>query len=249
MIYIWNECQESGSYQLTREELLDIHPDLPDFADAIVEAKLGRSADDGTIYICGTKGRIEWLAKARENAKYGVLGRDYGAKGGRPRNPRTGDKENSHAGVTETPTRGGGGNPPPAPAPAPAHKDGEEHIVPPDPLPYREIIGDLNARAGTAYKTGAATRELIHARWAEGFRLEDFRKVHRTKVAEWAGTDQAKFLRPETLYNRKKFEAYLNQPEPVRGRGALQALYKDRAFTDEPEDPFQAAQNGGGGDV
>jgi uncharacterized phage protein (TIGR02220 family) len=79
-----------------------------------------------------------------------------------------------------------------------------------DTLPYAEIIADLNSKGGFKYKTGSATRKLIHARFADGFKKEDFFRVHTVKIAEWANTNMSKFLRPETLYSNK-FDSYLNQ--------------------------------------
>jgi len=80
-----------------------------------------------------------------------------------------------------------------------------------DIVPYREIIEYLNHEAGTKYKSSSrSTREHIHARWEDGFKLEDFRSVIDKKVASWTGTDQEKYLRPETLFGTK-FEGYLNE--------------------------------------
>lgn len=79
--------------------------------------------------------------------------------------------------------------------------------------PYVEIIADLNLNASTNFKSNAkSTKGWIRARWEEGFRLEDFKTVHRKKCAEWKGTKWAKYLCPETLYSNK-FEKYLNQRE------------------------------------
>jgi len=78
-------------------------------------------------------------------------------------------------------------------------------------LPYAEIIGDLNKKAGTKYRsTTPKTQGLIKTRFGEGFTLEDFKTVHTKKCKEWLGGEYAKFLRPETLYGTK-FEGYLNQ--------------------------------------
>jgi len=78
-------------------------------------------------------------------------------------------------------------------------------------IPYAEIIADLNLQAGMNYKSdGKVARQKIHARWQEGFRLDDFKIVHRKKVQDWKGGDMSKYLRPETLYGNK-FEGYLNQ--------------------------------------
>lgn len=82
-----------------------------------------------------------------------------------------------------------------------------------DPIPYKEIIDYLNMRTGSQYRhTTKKTRELIRARWNEGFRLEDFKTVIDKKCVEWIGTEWEKFLRPETLFRAGKFESYLNQP-------------------------------------
>ena len=83
------------------------------------------------------------------------------------------------------------------------------------PLPYKKIIDYLNEKAGTKYhSTSAKTKKLIHARFSEGFKLDDFKAVITKKTDEWLNTDMAKYLRPETLFGTK-FEAYLNQKEGV----------------------------------
>jgi len=75
------------------------------------------------------------------------------------------------------------------------------------------IIEYLNSRLNTHYKTSSSkTRDLIKARFNDGYTLDDFQKVIDTKVDEWQNDDKmSKFLRPETLFSNK-FESYLNQP-------------------------------------
>jgi len=83
--------------------------------------------------------------------------------------------------------------------------DKEEYI------PYREIIFYLNEKTGSKYKVSSEkTKGLIKARWNEKFTLEDFKLVIDKKVASWTGTDQEKYLRPETLFGTK-FEGYVNE--------------------------------------
>ncbi|MDO7802357.1 conserved phage C-terminal domain-containing protein [Pediococcus acidilactici] len=83
----------------------------------------------------------------------------------------------------------------------------EPHI---DLKTFKEIISYLNEKAGTKYRaSGSKTQRLIKARFNDGFNDEDFKKVINIKVAEWSGTDMAKYLRPETLFGTK-FESYLN---------------------------------------
>ena len=57
---------------------------------------------------------------------------------------------------------------------------------------------------------GTSNRRFIRARWNDGFKFEDFKAVNKVKAEEWLNTDQAKYLRPETLYG-PKFEGYVNQ--------------------------------------
>lgn len=78
-------------------------------------------------------------------------------------------------------------------------------------IPYQEIIDYLNEKTGKNFRhTTNKTKSFIEARWNEDFREEDFKKVVDVKVAEWKGTDQDKYLRPETLFGTK-FEGYRNQ--------------------------------------
>src|SRR5690625_3172079 len=86
-------------------------------------------------------------------------------------------------------------------------EDKEEEIV-----PYAEIINYLNEIADKNYRTSTSkTKTLIHARWKEGFRVDDFKKVIDVKNNEWKNDkSMQKFIRPETLFGTK-FEGYLNQ--------------------------------------
>lgn len=86
-------------------------------------------------------------------------------------------------------------------------------------IPYKKILDYLNQKTGKHYRSNAKTnRDLIKARWNEGFRFDDFEKVIDNMVAEWKGTGitfssgelAEKYLRPETLFSGK-FDRYLNE--------------------------------------
>lgn len=82
-------------------------------------------------------------------------------------------------------------------------------------LPYKDIVNYLNEKAGKSFKsTSAKTQKSIKARWNEGYRLDDFKKVIETKVAEWTGGPMERYIRPETLFGTK-FEGYLNQGDVI----------------------------------
>lgn len=85
-----------------------------------------------------------------------------------------------------------------------------------DSLPYKEIIDYLNDQTNKTYKhTTKKTKTLIHARWNEGFRLDDFKRVIDNKVTAWRGGEMERYLRPETLFGTK-FEGYLNETPTQR---------------------------------
>lgn len=79
-------------------------------------------------------------------------------------------------------------------------------------IPYSEIVDHLNQKTGSKYKKSSQkTRDLIRARWNDGFRIEDFKLVIDKKSANWLkDPNMVKFLRPETLFGNK-FEGYLNE--------------------------------------
>ncbi|PGY05377.1 conserved phage C-terminal domain-containing protein [Bacillus sp. AFS031507] len=81
-------------------------------------------------------------------------------------------------------------------------------------IPFDKIIQYLNEKTGKNFRSGSnKTKELIHARYGEGFTLEDFIRVIDLKSVDWqSDPNWNKFLRPETLFGTK-FEAYLNQQE------------------------------------
>lgn len=86
-----------------------------------------------------------------------------------------------------------------------------------DRVPYKQIVDYLNERTNSKYRhTTAKTKDLIKARWNEGFRLDEFKVVIDKKSEEWLKDSiMSNFLRPETLFGTK-FESYLNQKGNVK---------------------------------
>lgn len=79
-------------------------------------------------------------------------------------------------------------------------------------IPYKEICDYLNIRTNSNYRsTTKKTKDLIKARFNEGFTLDDFKTVIDKKTIDWLEDgEMSKYLRPETLFGTK-FESYLNQ--------------------------------------
>lgn len=93
-------------------------------------------------------------------------------------------------------------------------------------IPYVEIINYLNDVACKNYRSSTRkTKDLIKARWNEGFRLDDFKKVIDIKTTQWINDEKMnKFLRPETLFS-PKFESYLNEKGDVTNQENTQYDY------------------------
>ena len=81
-----------------------------------------------------------------------------------------------------------------------------------DPIPYREIIDYLNQKAGKNFKHSAAgNKKVIKARWNEGCKLDQFKRVIDVKCQDWLNDENMnQYLQPSTLFGNK-FDQYLNQ--------------------------------------
>lgn len=77
----------------------------------------------------------------------------------------------------------------------------------------QEIIEYLNLKASKNFKsTTVSTKRLINERIAEGYTVNDFKRVIDNKVKQWIhDPNMNKYLQPNTLFNVNKFEGYLNE--------------------------------------
>lgn len=79
-------------------------------------------------------------------------------------------------------------------------------------IPYADIIAYLNEQAVKSFKVSKKAKELIRARWNDGYRLDDFKKVIDNKCAHWLDkSDMRQYLQPSTLFAVSHFDEYLNQ--------------------------------------
>lgn len=119
--------------------------------------------------------------------------------------------------------------------------------VPRTEPPYSQIIGYLNHKTNAHYKpSSSANQKLINARWSEGYRFEDFKKVIDNQAFVWQGTRFWKYMRPSTLFRVSKFDEYLNannldqQKGEPNNAGFDQLPGSDGGIPDIPDDdlPF-----------
>ena len=81
-------------------------------------------------------------------------------------------------------------------------------------IPYSDIIKYLNEATSKSFKVTQKWKDLIKARWNEGQRLDDFKKVIDVKTKQWLNNQEMnKYLRPATLFGNK-FDDYLNEYRP-----------------------------------
>lgn len=94
---------------------------------------------------------------------------------------------------------------------------------------YKIIVDYLNSKTGQHYRAETKdTQKHINARLAEGFTLDDFKRVVDNMWTDWHGTEWEKYLRPSTLFGTK-FENYLNRKPQNKGKNGI-------AVTSSPSD-------------
>jgi uncharacterized phage protein (TIGR02220 family) len=91
-----------------------------------------------------------------------------------------------------------------APLPPPKPKRKTKDMSP----EIMEVLTYLNAKIGSKYSVAS---DLV-ARFKQGATVEQAKAIIDKKVAEWAGTEMAPWLKPSTLFCKKHFDEYLNQP-------------------------------------
>jgi uncharacterized phage protein (TIGR02220 family) len=77
----------------------------------------------------------------------------------------------------------------------------------------------LNQQTARQFKATPGHLRHIRARIAEGYSLEQAERVVKHKVAEWQGTEYAKYLRPETVFG-PKFGGYVEAAADSNGHHA-----------------------------
>ena len=98
-----------------------------------------------------------------------------------------------------------------------------------------EILSYLNDKLKTNYRSD--TGGFISGRIADGYTIDDFKKVIDKKYQQWIEDDKMrKYIRPETLFSPGHFQQYLNEIEtsPIKSKpeyvpgplpGTVQAVY------------------------
>lgn len=204
MSRLWRQCTIETTYILPRETVVGVLGDRG--VEAIVCARLGEVVDGG-IRIRGTRGRIEWLRKLRQNGK-------FGKRGGRPkRNPD--GLPTKPIRVTKTAPNETPPTPAPVPTPIEEEKRGDSPSGPEPRTRSQEIaelaISEINRLSKSHYLPSSESAQDLAKRLAKRKRTdEEILLVIRSK-AKWIGDpEMAEHFCPDTLLGPKNFTRYLD---------------------------------------
>ena len=166
ILAVWAECYRTQRYALPGREL-DVAAGLTGFGAAMQDAGLARD-DPAGVYVCGTKGRLEWIAELRVRA-----GRGGKARTGR----RYGKRKRTPVSVLLSPTDAHPDAQAPALAYAKASAVGE---VSPSPSTARNCTGPSRALKDWLVTTWSDAHEGAKPSWVNGawVQLARLHKLH-----------------------------------------------------------------------
>ena len=194
MARLWRQCTAQRTYVLPIDLVCSVLGE--NGADCIVKASLGELVEGG-IRIRGTKGRIEWLAKLRNNAR----------KGGKAKAAKRQDGGKQEAAKSLPPAF------PPAPAPAPAQISEEREADRSAPAPLQlvpESAPEPKRRRSPETALPPDWKPPAAARAPEGvdlaYEADQFRDHHTAKGSRFVDWDAA-------------FRTWLRRSQPRRTFG------------------------------
>lgn len=111
----------------------------------------------------------------------------------------------------------------------------------------KSILDYLNMKTGKRFKPVQSHLDTICARLKEGNTMDDCKRVIDNKTSQWFNTENDKYLRPQTLFNASKFDAYLNERESPKNRAVNHmTVSKDFSFEERIEKMQREKQHSGG---
>ena len=86
---------------------------------------------------------------------------------------------------------------------------------------FKEVLGHLKLVTGRSFRESTDLRARL-----KDYSAEEMKTVIDYKAKEWMGSDMQKYLRPSTLFNKTKFEGYLNDSNQLV---PTEALHENRS--------------------
>lgn len=96
----------------------------------------------------------------------------------------------------------------------------------------RLVIDHLNKKTDKHFKYVDNNIDIINARMAEGYSVENIKTMIDIKVSQWKDTESDKFLRPETLFGKTKFQGYINEKK-IQKKDTREDIYRRSGVSHE----------------
>ena len=213
---LWGHCDKAGRFEWRPRMLkLDILP----FLDFDMAETLQLLVDSGYLRRYSSHGgHYGWIPSFSEHQR--INGKESQEPEKYPAPPETsGEEAAPHPGsIAEAPEQQPGSN---GEAPETTGREGKGRDIPglppgrvsPKVPDFRKlaasVIEALNQRTGRSYGLNGANADHVVARLKDGASVDLCLAVIDHKAREWSGDpEMAKYLRPETLFNRTKFATY-----------------------------------------
>ena len=98
-----------------------------------------------------------------------------------------------------------------------------------------EVIKHLNSRTRKRFRAVGKNKTLINS-LLKDYSVSDIKSVIDAKCTEWIGDmKMEKYLRPQTLFNRNKFQAYYEQIEPEGDESLTPRQIEHREYIKTPK--------------
>ncbi len=98
-----------------------------------------------------------------------------------------------------------------------------------------EIIKYLNSKTRKRFRAVGKNKTLITS-LLKDYSISDVKRVIDVKYNEWQGNPQMeKYLRPQTLFNKSKFQAYYEQFNPDKDESLTSRQVEHREYLSTPK--------------
>ncbi len=98
-----------------------------------------------------------------------------------------------------------------------------------------EVVAHLNEKAGKKFRAVGKNESLIKGRLKD-YSIIDMKRVIDSKCNQWIGdTKMESYLRPETLFNKSKFQNYFEQLVPEINEKLSQRQIEHRNYILTPK--------------
>ncbi len=99
----------------------------------------------------------------------------------------------------------------------------------------KSVIAHLNERTGKRFRAVGKNETLINS-LLKDYSIEDIKCVVDAKCTEWLGdAKMEKYLRPQTLFNKTKFQSYYEQINPISNKSLTPRQIEHREYIKTPK--------------